>query len=109
MNYTATEFEKEIQKISPKFSVVENPNRPGLSNIFYDGKNFDLPVISTHLIKPSVDTGHRYQFPNGMFGRFWSQGEITDRLHAFLKDLKKGDYEGYTDEAAPEEEYVYDK
>ncbi len=89
----AQEFEIELKKIDPDFSVAENPNRPGLSNIFYKGKNYDLPVISTNLIKDIVDPTHRYQFPNGMYARMWSQGEVTDRLKQFLKDYATGEYE----------------
>jgi len=81
----STEFEKEIQKLSKDFTVRENPNRPGLSNIFYKGKNYDLPVISTHLIKEEIDPGYRYEFPNGTQARMWAQGEILDRLRAFLE------------------------
>lgn len=94
---TSSEFEVEIKKIDENFSVVENPNRPGLSNIFYKGRNFDLPVISTHLIKQEIDLGHRYQFPNGMFARLWSAPEVTERLKQFLIDYKKGEFEGYED------------
>jgi len=94
---TSKEFEAEIQQIDPQFTVLENTNRPGLSNIFYKGKNFDLPVISTHLIKDAIDHTHRYQFPNGMYARMWSKPEILDRLNKFLADYKKGEYEGYED------------
>lgn len=93
----ASDFEKEIQALDPQFSVRENANRPGLSNIFFKGKNFDLPVISTHLILDTVDPSHRYQFPNGMFARYWSSVEVIDRLKQFLIDYKEGKYEGYED------------
>lgn len=88
----STDFEREIQAIDPRFSVVENPNRPGLSNIFYDGKNFDLPVISTHNIKDEIDSSHRYEFPNGMSARHHSKQEILDRLEQFLVDYAGGLY-----------------
>lgn len=93
----AQELEVEIKRIDPAFSVVENPNRPGLSNIFYKGVNFDLPVVSTHLIKDEIDLTHRYQFPNGMFARLWAKPEIMERLNQFLLDYKEGKYEGYED------------
>lgn len=91
------EFELEIQKLDPLFSVHENPNRPGLSNIFYKGINFDLPVISTHMIKTEVDLAYRYEFPNGRFGRYWTQEEVTDRLKQFLKDYKDNKFKEYED------------
>lgn len=92
---TAKDLEKELFKLDPAFSVSENPNRPGLSNIFYMGKNYDLPVISTHLIKDDPDPSHRYEFPNGMSARHHSKPEIMDRINQFLKDYKEGKLKGY--------------
>lgn len=94
---TSQEFEVELKKLDPRFSVVENQNRPGLSNIFFEGKNFDLPVVSTHLIKDEVDYTHRYQFPNGLFARMHSRPEILERINRFFGDYKAGMYEGYED------------
>lgn len=89
------QFEQVIQKIDPRFTIVDNPNRPGLSNIFFEGVNYDLPVVSTKEIKPEVDFSYRYEFPNGMSARLWSQKEVTDRLEAFIKNVDeiKKDYE----------------
>lgn len=89
------QFEQEIRKIDERFSVVDNPNRPGLSNIFFEGKNYDLPVVSTNLIKDEVDFSYRYEFPNGMSARFWSKGEIITRLTDFVANFEtiKKDYE----------------
>lgn len=89
------QFEQVIQKIDPRFTIVDNPNRPGLSNIFFEGVNYDLPVVSTKETKEEVDFNHRYEFPNGMSARLWSQKEITDRLEAFIKNVDeiKKDYE----------------
>ncbi len=92
---TADQFELELKELDPRFSVVENPNRPGLSNIFFEGKNYDLPVISTHLIKDDIDPTHRYQFPNGMFARMHARPEILERLNTFLKDYAAGEYSEY--------------
>lgn len=89
---TSKDFEQEIQAIDPRFSILENPNRPGLSNIFFGGKNYDLPVISTHNIKDEIDASHRYEFPNGMSARHHSRQEIVDRLEQFLIDEKAGLY-----------------
>jgi len=88
----ATELESELKKLDERFSVLENPNRVGLSNIFFAGINYDLPTISTNLIKDEVDQSYRYQFPNGMFARYWSKPEIVARCEDFLKEYKKGKY-----------------
>lgn len=87
------EFEVEIQKLDSRFTIVQNPDRPGLSNIFFDGKNYDLPVVSTTDIKDEIDMSHRYEFPNGLLARFWSKPEITGRLEDFLKKQKEGKFE----------------
>lgn len=87
---TSQEFEEKIKKMDPRFSVLENPNRPGLSNIFFEGKNYDLPVISTFDIREEVDMQYRYEFPNGLTARFWTQGEVTGRLEDFLKNFNGG-------------------
>ncbi len=94
----STEFEQELKVLDPRFSVLPNPNRPGLSNIFFDGKNFDLPVISTNEIKDEIDQAYRYEFPNGMKARYWSKPEILARVTDFLKDFNKGKFEGLHDE-----------
>jgi len=83
----STEFAKELQKIDPQFTVVENPNRPGLSNIFYAGKNYDLPVIATADVRAEVEPAYQYEFPNGMRARHWTQSEIIGRCEAFLKNV----------------------
>ena len=91
----STEFEKVIKEIDDRFTVIPSTNRPGLANIFFEGRNYDLPVISSNNIKPEVDMGYRYDFPNGMSSRFWSQGEVITRLNDFITNLDaiKKDYE----------------
>lgn len=84
---TANEFEKELQKLDARLSVVDNPNRPGLSNIFFEGQNFDLPAISTFDIREVADPRYAYEFPNGVRARFWSKPEILARVHDFLKNI----------------------
>ncbi len=96
---TSQEFEIEIKKIDPRFSVVENQNRPGLANIFFEGKNYDLPVISAFDIREEVDRNYRYEFPNGLTARYWTRGEIVGRLEDFLKNFNGG---GLTDLYAKE-------
>ncbi len=91
---TSQEFEAELQKLDPRFSIVENPNRKGLSNIFFEGKNYDLPSVSTYEIKDEIDMGYRYEFPNGMMARFWSKPEIMGRIEDFLTRFKEGKLTG---------------
>jgi hypothetical protein len=92
MNSNSKEFETELKKLDERFSVLENPNRPGLSNVYFMGLNYDLPVMSTNLIKDEIDQNYRYEFPNGMRARFWSKEEIMTRCVAFLEDFKKGKF-----------------
>lgn len=87
---TSLEFEQVLQAIDPRFTVVENPNNKGLSNIFFEGKNYDLPVISTNDIRDEVDQSYRYEFANGIRSRFWTKGEILGRVEDFLTKVKAG-------------------
>jgi hypothetical protein len=83
-------MEKELKALDEGFTVIPNPNRPGLANIFYHGQNYDLPVISMHTIKDEVDHGNRYEFPNGMSQRHHTRPEILARIEDFLKQYKGG-------------------
>lgn len=94
-NMIYTEFEKKIQELDPRFTIVPNPNRGalngnrvGLNNIFFEGTNYDLPVVADE-IKEEIDNAYFYIFPNGYSSRMWSQGEIVDRLKDFLTKLDK--------------------
>lgn len=89
---TIQEFEQKIRAISPKFSIKPNPNRPGLNNIFFDGKNYDLPVVPDD-VREEVDPRYTYEFPNGYAPRMWTQGEIEDRLKVFLEQFNSGKLE----------------
>lgn len=89
----SSDFEKEIQKLDPLLTIIPNENRPGLSNIWYGGKNYDLPVVSTEDIRDEVDQSYRYEFPNGMRARFWSKEEILARVVDFLQRKKDGKIE----------------
>jgi len=92
---TSLELEQELKALDPRFSVNENANRPGLSNIFFDGKNYDLPVVSTHNIKDEIDKAYRYEFPNGLTARYWSKPEVMGRIERFLQDYKEGKLSAY--------------
>lgn len=88
-----TDFEKVIQKIDPRFTIIPNPNRTatngnkvGLNNILFEGINYDLPVIADE-IKENIDNSYYYIFPNGYNSRIWSQGEVIGRLKDFLSKV----------------------
>ncbi|NBW09210.1 MAG: hypothetical protein EBR82_14420 [Caulobacteraceae bacterium] len=83
-----SDFEKEIQKLDEGFSIIPNPNRQGLANIYYRGANYDLPAVSSYEIKEKPDPNYTYEFPNGIRARLWSQEEIIPRLEAFLKNFE---------------------
>ena len=78
-------FQEKLKEISPAFTIVPNNNRPGLSNIFYNGANYDLPVIDSNDVPDEPDQRRRYEFPNGFSARLNSVPEIVDRLTDFLK------------------------
>jgi hypothetical protein len=90
------EFEQEIKKIDEGFSVTQNPNpgREGLSNIFFRGRNYDLPVISSYEIKDEPDPSYMYEFPNGVRARLWSKSEVIPRLEQFIKDFNDNKFDG---------------
>lgn len=89
------DFEKKIQEIDSRFTIVPNMNRRadngnkvGLNNILFDGANYDLPVVADE-IKEEEDNRYFYIFPNGYSTRMWSQNEIIGRLETFLRDFEK--------------------
>jgi hypothetical protein len=74
-----------------RFSVAENPHRKGLANIFFDGKNYDLPAISAIDVPEKVTPSATYEFPGGFTARLWSWPEIEARCEQFLKMYKGGE------------------
>jgi hypothetical protein len=85
---TSKDLEVELQTLDPRLTVVPNPDRVGLSNIFFEGRNYDLPVVSTEDIREEPDAAHYYQFPNGLRSRFWTRSEIVGRVEDFLKKIE---------------------
>jgi hypothetical protein len=82
------DFLNEIQALDPRFTIVENPHRKGLSNIFFEGVNYDLPVLPSEEINDHPDVKYFYTFPNGMSARFWSRSDVLPRLKSFLDNLE---------------------
>ena len=93
---TSKEFEAEIRKLDPRFTVIDNPNWPLLSNIMFEGKNYDLPAISKNDIKEEIDFTYRHDF-GSMQARYWSRPEIVGRLEAFLKLFKDNKIQEFYD------------
>lgn len=81
-----TDFIEELKKIDPRIEVRENPNRPGLSNVFLDGEDI-IPIPSVE-IKDEPDPNYTYTFPNGMIARHKSRQEVLDRLNSIFKLLE---------------------
>jgi hypothetical protein len=92
--YTSKELELDLKEIDPRFSVVPNDNRPGLANIFLDGKNYDLHAVPTGEIKEIVDHEYRYNFPDGRSARHWTKEEVLDQAKGFLEKFNSGDMNG---------------
>lgn len=86
------QLETNLKELDSAFTVVPNPNRPGLANIFYMGQNYDLPVVSMSRITEEVEQGNRYEFPNGHSARHHTRPEIMARIEDFLKQFKEGKF-----------------
>jgi hypothetical protein len=84
------EFEQKIKEIDERFSIVPNPNRIGLGNIFFEGANYDLPVVPMEEIKDEPDPNYTFQFPNGYRSRMNSVADVIPRLEDFIKRFNGG-------------------
>ena len=80
------EFELELKKLDPRLSIIENPNRPGLSNVKLDGR--DVCPVPSDIINDEPDNGYRYEFPNGMSARHKSKSEVLAQVHQILEMVK---------------------
>lgn len=83
-----SEFVEVIKKLDPRFSVVENQNRIGLSNILFEDTNYDLPVLPSEEIREKPDPSYYYTFPNGYSAPFNDQETVLRKLNEFLADLE---------------------
>lgn len=89
-----SEFEKQLKALDPNFSIVPNPNRSGLNNIFYNGENYDLPPVPDN-IREEFDATYFYTFPNGVTSPHYAVKTVMPRIRDFLKNLPaiKKEYE----------------
>jgi hypothetical protein len=80
------DFEKELQKLDPRLSIVANPNRPGIANIKLDGK--DVCPVPADDIKEEADPNFTYTFPNGMIARHNSRADALTKVQQTLDYIK---------------------
>ena len=80
------DFEKKLKELDSRLSIVENPNRPGLSNIKLDGR--DICPVPSGEIKEEADPTYFYTFPNGAQGRHKSQKEALAMVEHTIEFIK---------------------
>lgn len=80
------DFEKELQAIDPRLSIIPNPNRPGISNIKIEGR--DVCPVPSQEIFDKPDEGYKITLPNGWEARHKSKEEALNRVR-FVLDLIK--------------------
>lgn len=81
------DFLNEIQALDSRFSIVDNPNYKTLKNIFFEGKNWDLPPIPAEEIKDDPDPTYFHTFVNGYETAYYSRNQVIEKLKEFLEDL----------------------
>lgn len=80
------DFEKEIQKIDPRLTILPNQNRPGLANVLLDGR--DVCPVPADEIKDESDPNYTYTFPNGMIARHNSRADALSKIQHVLEYIK---------------------
>lgn len=80
------DFEKELQAKYQGIAIVQNPNRPGLSNVKYHGE--DVCPVPSDEIKEEPDPNYTYRFPNGMSPRHNSIADVYAKLEALIAFLQ---------------------
>ncbi len=80
---TIPDFENELKAISPRLSIIQNPNRPGLANIKLDG--VDVCPVPGEEIFDEPNPGYKYTFPNGFQSQHKSKGEALDMVRHRLQ------------------------
>ncbi len=80
---TRPDFEDELKKISPRISIIPNPNRPGLANVKLDG--VDVCPVPLEEIFEEPNAGYKYTFPNGFQGQHKCKREVIDMVRNRLQ------------------------
>ena len=83
------DFLKEIQELDSRFSIVDNPNYPVLKNIYFEGKNWDLPPIPADEIRDETDPTYYMTFANGYTAPFHSRKHVITKLKEFLPRVEE--------------------
>lgn len=81
-----SDFEKELQKIDPRLTIVPNPNRQGLSNVKLDSR--DVCPVPAEEIKDTPDPDYTYTFPNGTIARHNSKEDVLQKVNHTLEYIK---------------------
>jgi hypothetical protein len=81
-----SDFLSELKAIDPRLDIIENPNRPGLSNIKLDGR--DICPVPSDEIREDSEANYFYVFPNGMHARHKSREEALERVQGVLEMIK---------------------
>lgn len=85
-----SDFALKIKEIDPDLTIVPNPNREGLSNILYKGR--DVCPVPSDEIKEEDDPSYYYTFPNGFSAPHNSVQSAMDKIHGLFEKLKNEDY-----------------
>lgn len=71
--------------------IVENPNRPGLSNVMLNGNDICIGLPSFEL-QDEHTPDYTYRFPNGMSAPFKTYTEAKEISTMFLKKLENKEF-----------------
>lgn len=80
------DFEKELQAIDSRLTIIPNPNRKGLANIKLEGR--DVCPIPAEEIFDVSDEGYKITLPNGWEARHKSRPEAIARVQSVLDLIK---------------------
>jgi hypothetical protein len=81
-----TDFAEQIKKIDPRLTIIPNENRPGLSNIMFDGR--DVCPVPSDEIKEDDDPRYYYVFPNGYSAAHNSVKSALAKIEGLFEKLK---------------------
>lgn len=76
------DFEKELQALDPRLSIVPNPNRKGIANIKIEGR--DICPIPSEEIFDKPDAGYKITLPNGWEVPHQCKEGALARVHGIL-------------------------